>query len=840
VNNVRPVCADARTILPISVCLLTLSACGGGSSSTTTSSSSSSSSGGTPPTYNLSGSVSGYSSSGLVLAVNGTAVPVTSNATSVTLASGLASGASFQVSVQTQPTGESCSVASGTGMIASADYANVVITCAAQAYSLGGVVSGLTAAGLVLANGTDTLSVPSGATGFTMPTQVAYGSSYDVVVQTQPAGESCAVATNNATMPAGAVTSVAVTCTAEPFTVGGPITGLGNNSGLVLANGSDTLPVAAAATAFQMDQPVTFGSPYNVTVQSSPAGLTCSVANGSSSAIGAANVNNVSITCSALAYSLGGGITGLTAAGLKLTDTTDTITVTSGSPSYTLPTAVAFGSIYTVSVAQQPTGEHCSVSNASNTMPAGVVNNANVTCSLNSYNVTGSITGLTSTGLVLLDNGTDATTIAANAATFTMQTQVASQSPYAVTVQSHPPGVNCVVTGGSGTVGGGDTTGISIACSAGAESVAYSFAGGTGDGQNPQSGVVLASNSKLYGVTQTAGVNGDGVLYQFDPAASSSPESVLYSFYTGPGDAGQPVAALIQGTGGMLYGTSIYGGANTFGSIYQTDTTGTEAALYSFVGSPTDGLNPTAGVIQAGDGNLYGVAPAGGTNNTGILFEYNLSASSNNYSILYAFGPNTGTDAQAPSGSPFQASDGNLYGLASSGGANGFGALYEYSLSSGSPAESVLYSFAGPTSDGSDPVGGLVQVGTKLYGVTNLGGANSCGTIFSYDLQTTTYTTVYSFANTTSDGCNPQGTLLLASDGNLYGLTTNGGANGNGVIFELIPSSSPTESLVYSFAGGTTDGANPAGSLAQTANGDFYGTTNGGGANGLGTIFVLN
>jgi hypothetical protein len=174
-------------------------------------------SGAPAPTYSLGGTVSGLNSSGLALLVNGGAVSVAASATAQQFATSLSSGTTYSVTVQTQPSGETCSVAGGTGTIGSANVANVVVTCSDRAYALGGTISGLTTSGLVLVNGTDTLSVSSGATSFTLPALVAYTSSYTVTVKTQPSGLTCAVSHAMGTMPANAVTSVALTCTDQPF-----------------------------------------------------------------------------------------------------------------------------------------------------------------------------------------------------------------------------------------------------------------------------------------------------------------------------------------------------------------------------------------------------------------------------------------------------------------------------------------------------------------------------------------------------------------------------------------------------------------------------------------------
>src|SRR5271154_1119064 len=173
--------------------------------------------------------------------VDATAVHVAAGEITQGLASSLPSGTSSSGTVQTQPTGETCTVAGGAGTIRSANVANVVLTCSNRAYSLEGTISGLNGPGLVLADGTDTLAVSPDATSFTMPSSLAYTSSYVVPVQTQPPGLACAVGNGAGTMPAGAVTNVAVTCTDQPFSLGGTISGLGNNAGLTLTNGRDAL-----------------------------------------------------------------------------------------------------------------------------------------------------------------------------------------------------------------------------------------------------------------------------------------------------------------------------------------------------------------------------------------------------------------------------------------------------------------------------------------------------------------------------------------------------------------------------------------------------------------------
>ncbi len=466
--------------------------------------------------YSLGSTISGLNTSGLVLMVdagrrgdadlfhmpgersgaaqvlisNGTAVSVAAGITSLRLARSLPTGSSYSVTVQTQPTGETCSIASGSGTIQAANAANVVVTCSNQAYALGGSISGLNGAGLVLANGGDTLTVSSGASSFTMPSPVAYTSSYALSVQTQPAGLACAVDNGAGAMPAAAVTNVAITCTDQPFSLGGTISGLGNNAGLTLTNGADTLAVPAGSTGFTMPTAVAFGSAYSVAVQTAPPGLTCTASNAAAT-MPASNVVSVVIACSDQSYTVGGTISGFSSSGLVLVNGGDTLAVQPGASSFTMPAPVAFTSAYAVTVQTQPTGLTCSVSNGTGTMGSAAVTNIALTCSANTYTVGGTISGLTASGLVLLDNGGDATTLSANATQFTMNSGIA----YGSALRHH--GSDAADRPGVRGEQRHEHHGRSRChqhqpSSAGRTShLLYSFAGGSSDGAGPYHSLIL-------------------------------------------------------------------------------------------------------------------------------------------------------------------------------------------------------------------------------------------------------------------------------------------------------------------------------------------------------------
>lgn len=411
--------------------------------------------------YSLGGTASGVTRPGLVLANNGETLSVSAGATGFVFATPVASGAAYAVSVQGAPAGLICSVANGTGNMGTANANNVVVTCSVEAHSLSGTISGLAQPGLVLANGTDQFVVPAGATTFTLPTPVATTSSYAVTVATQPNGLACAVSGGASTMGTSDVTGIAVTCTNRDFTLGGTVNGL-SSAGLVLSNGGELLPMPTNATSFVFATPVTFSTNYAVTVATQPTGMTCSVSAGSAT-MPAADVTDVAVVCSTQSYTVGGTISGLTSAGLVLANGSDTLPVSVNATTFTLPTAVAFGANYAVTVITQPTNMTCTVSNDSGTMPASAVTDVSIACSTTAYMLGGTISGLTAGGLILA-NGADRLSVAANAAIFSMPAGVAIASAYNLTIAAQPAGMACSVTNGSGTMPAADVTNVQIAC----------------------------------------------------------------------------------------------------------------------------------------------------------------------------------------------------------------------------------------------------------------------------------------------------------------------------------------------------------------------------------------
>jgi len=260
----------------------------------------------------------------------------------------------------------------------------------------------------------------------------------------------------------------------------------------------------------------------------------------------------------------------------------------------------------------------------------------------------------------------------------------------------------------------------------------------------------------------------------------------------------------------------------------------TFTTLYNFTGS-TDGNVPFAGVIQDSAGNLYGTTNNGGNLNCfapfgcGVVFAMNTAGAE---TVLYTF---SGADGDEQNGPLARDSQGNLYGTSWVAGDNGYGNVFKID-SAGN--ETVLYSFTGG-SDGCVPMQGLVlDASGTLFGTTEACGSSSDGTIFKID-GTGRFTVLHSFTGSPSDGAWPQnGYLSIDEAGNLYGVTASGGAHNKGALYKL--GENGTLTLVHSFAGGTSDGCLPLGTVRQDKSGNLYGTTFQCGSDHLGTIWKLS
>ena len=369
-----------------------------------------------------------------------------------------------------------------------------------------------------------------------------------------------------------------------------------------------------------------------------------------------------------------------------------------------------------------------------------------------------------------------------------------------------------------------------VPCSAGTkwkERTLYSFAGGN-DGSTPLSSLIEDKMGNLYGTTVSGGVGGGcadfgcGVVFKITP---KNAESVLYSLCSQPrcSDGQNPNSAVLAAAHGNLYGTTPGGGAHGYGAVFMLSRDGAETVLYSFQGAD-DGENPQAPLIADKQDNLFGTTAIGGTNGGGVVFQLTPQGVE---SVLHSF--SGGNDGAGPLAGLVFDKSGNLFGTTSRGGPNNAGTVFEITPSG---TETVLYAF---TNDANPQASVIVDKQGNLFGTTLFGGKYGAGTVFKCALDGTE-TDLYSFAGG-KDGADPQSSLIADSNGNLYGTTSAGGANGRGTVFRLSPGGK--ETVLYAFTGGS-DGEYPSAGLVADRKGNLFGTTSAGGAASVGTVFELS
>ena len=444
--------------------------------------------------------------------------------------------------------------------------------------------------------------------------------------------------------------------TANAYHIGGTITGLSSATGLVLANGIDTLTVPAGATSFSMPTAVANGAAYDVTVRIHPTALNCTVISGAGTVTGA-DVASISVHC-------GPG--------------TESVL-------YSFKGAPADGA-YPNSLIQASDGDLYGVA-------GGDTSNLSV--------IPGVVFKISSTGtesvLYAFKGGTT------DGADPISLIQASDGNFYGMTDQGGTNGFGTVfkVTPG------------------GSETVLYSFA------DLPFFSLIQASDGNFYGVTAQGGMNGLGTVFKVTPDGS---ESLVYSF-SGGADGASPAGGLIEAGDGNLYGVTRHGGAYGLGTVFKVTPGGTETVLYSF-GGMNDGFNPVGALIQASDGNFYGTTSYGGPNGIGTVFRVTPGGAE---TVLYSF--RAMNDGAQPVGGLIQASDGDLYGVAGGGGAYTASVLFRITLAG---EESVLYSFPSlPYPGGLNP--GLIQARDgNLYGTSHVGGtrafpAADLGIVFEFN-----------------------------------------------------------------------------------------------------------
>jgi uncharacterized repeat protein (TIGR03803 family) len=321
----------------------------------------------------------------------------------------------------------------------------------------------------------------------------------------------------------------------------------------------------------------------------------------------------------------------------------------------------------------------------------------------------------------------------------------------------------------------------------------------TVDGAVPVQAVTIGPNGSVYGPTTYGGPSCPPYFYGCGTIFNASPgptfrvsvlapwfETVLFAF-PGLGQGGPNPSSVTFDTAGNIYGTTPYGPFN-FGDIYElthSRSGWTENILYNFTGG-ADGELPTS-VIFDPAGNLYGATSRGGNNGCsfgcGTIFQLTPSGSGWTKTILHTFNP--ATDGGYP-GAVVRDQAGNLYGMAAASAYGEPGNVWELSPAEGGWTFTVLYWFATSVYNGSAAL--AMDASGNLYGVTAYGGTYSNGNVFKLARSEGgwTYTDLYDFTGG-NDGCHPLGSVTLDADGNIYGTTSDCGADGGGTVYKLAP-----------------------------------------------------
>ncbi|MBI2833559.1 MAG: hypothetical protein HYX76_03925, partial [Acidobacteria bacterium] len=345
------------------------------------------------------------------------------------------------------------------------------------------------------------------------------------------------------------------------------------------------------------------------------------------------------------------------------------------------------------------------------------------------------------------------------------------------------------------------------------------------EGTNPYGGLVEGPDGNFYGLTRFGGTEDGGTIFRVSPGGTFAiARSLAFD------DGGESTAALVRGSDDLLYGVTPAGGTTGLGTIFSYATgTGAFTILHTF--SAADGYGTFGRLAEGADGKLYGATSGGGANDNGTVFSIERDGSF--FSVEYSLaGFNSGL-GYAPDGSRIAAgltkgTDNSLYGVASAGGSASGGTFFKFTPGAGF---TMLHPFT--SAEGKHPFAGLIEgADGRFYGATTEDGTNGNGALFALSTSGS-YAEAYAFDHTPAM---PIGGVIKGIDGNFYGTTYAGGFGaGFGTVFKVTPDGTLT--VLHRF--NVTDGAQPEGTLVQAADGTLYGTTTTGGTKRLGTIFKI-
>jgi uncharacterized repeat protein (TIGR03803 family) len=510
----------------------------------------------------------------------------------------------------------------------------------------------------------------------------------------------------------------------DTYSIGGTVSGLPDGTQLsLLDNGANAQSITSNGP-FTLTEKLSAGSAYSVTLGAKPTGYRCNVTGGAGT-MPASNITDVAIACTQVSVTVSGSITGLNADGLAITSGHDTLQIPANATTFTLPTAVAGGTLYNIAVSHIPTAVHCDVSNASGTADDTPVDNVRISC-----------------GPATLS---------------TVYYFQRSEFPAAAVTPARDGNLY-------GVTDGQDNAGTVYKITPdGSKSVLWTFGTGS-DGAQPNGPLLESKDGNFYGVTEEGGIYGGGTVYKISPAGA---ETVLWSF-GGAGDGFTPFGTLFQASDGNFYGVTQEGGPKDRGTIFRLTPDGEERVMVLL--GDYDQYLTSGGLVQGRDGNLYG--------STRFAF-YKLTLDGT-FSIMASYDDYLPEIGFEPDGRLIQASDGNFYGAMGTGDGSLYGSIFRVTPS----GEITLVHAFGDISASSifwdQPSGAPYQAADgNLYGMTQ-------ATLYRVTLDGT-YTTLYSFNDDTPGlpGLNQVAAVSQGLDGTLYGVTVSGGQNGQGRVFKL-------------------------------------------------------
>jgi len=368
--------------------------------------------------------------------------------------------------------------------------------------------------------------------------------------------------------------------------------------------------------------------------------------------------------------------------------------------------------------------------------------------------------------------------------------------------------------------------------------VLHTFTGGA-DGANPQAGLTVDAAGNLYGTAQNGGA-GYGTAFELKRSAGGRTFEVLHTFASGA-DGAAPIARLMPGPQGRLYGTTSQGGGGG-GTVFDLAATPKlyprkETLLYAFTNAG-NGYQPSSGDLNFdAAGNVYGTTSAGGVYNGGTVFKLSRTKNGWHETVLYSFGQIG--DGAVPYAGVIGDAAGNLYGTTSAGGSAGDGTVFELTPKGSVWSETIIYSFQGQT-DGLVPYAGLTSDGAgNLYGAATDGGSAGGGTIFELTPSggVWSFSTIFSVPGWGISG--PFRTPVVDASGDIFATTHCDGTYSSGSVFELTRSGNTWTYLsLHDFTGGS-DGQYVFSNPVFDSHGDVFGTTQVGGA-GYGVVWEVS